>query len=145
MSLSGYNDDLDSSELAMYRGTVASAIRGKRGQAFLRELLATLDAMPDKKLIQYDLKDATGQVCTLGAICVARGLDTDKLDPENHKQLGATFNIARQLVAEIEFENDEFAERAPPEARWQRMRDWVASKIVTVRRDDAPQPHQEHP
>lgn len=130
MSRSGYSDELETAEMNLYRGTVDRAIRGKRGQAFLRELLCALDAMPEKKLIAHDLKDATGQVCTLGAICVARGLDTDKLDPENHKQLGGTFNIARQLVAAIEYENDEMAQRAPPEARWQRMRDWVASQIA---------------
>ena len=39
MSRSGYCDELEQSELAMWRGQVASAIRGKRGQAFLVELL----------------------------------------------------------------------------------------------------------
>ena len=36
--------------LIRYRGAVKSAIRGKRGQAFLREMLAALDAMPEKRL-----------------------------------------------------------------------------------------------
>ena len=52
MSRSGYVDDMcDEWALIRYRGAVKSAIRGKRGQAFLREMLAALDAMPEKRLI----------------------------------------------------------------------------------------------
>lgn len=52
MSRSGYTEDCDDNwQLIRWRGAVASAIRGKRGQAFLRELLAALDAMPEKRLI----------------------------------------------------------------------------------------------
>lgn len=52
MSRSGYVDDMcDQWALIRYRGAVSSAIRGKRGQAFLREMLAALDAMPEKRLI----------------------------------------------------------------------------------------------
>lgn len=130
MNRSGYSDDLTPWALIRWRGQVTSAIRGKRGQVFLRELLAVLDAMPDKKLIAHDLKDATGQVCTLGAIGVARGVDMSPLDPEEHEQLGNAFGIAPQLVAEIEFENDEgTCSIESPDRRWQRMRDWVAGAI----------------
>ena len=38
MSRSGYSDDLDNWDLIRWRGQVSSAIRGKRGQGFLREL-----------------------------------------------------------------------------------------------------------
>lgn len=147
MSRCGYSEDLDQWDLIRWRGAVASSIRGKRGQAFLRELLAALDAMPVKALIVGDLKDATGQVCTLGSIGVARGLDVDKLDPDDYEGLSMTFGIAEPLVREIEFENDECAQRHTPEMRWQRMRDWVASKIageVGVRAVESPQdPQQE--
>jgi hypothetical protein len=37
MSRSGYSDDLENWSLIRWRGAVASAIRGRRGQAFLRE------------------------------------------------------------------------------------------------------------
>lgn len=51
MSRSGYVDDMcDEWAMIRYRGAVKSAIRGKRGQAFLREMLAALDAMPEKRL-----------------------------------------------------------------------------------------------
>lgn len=57
MSRSGYSEDYDGDhwDLIRWRGAVASSIRGKRGQAFLREALAALDAMPEKKLITGDL------------------------------------------------------------------------------------------
>lgn len=55
MSRSGYTEDCDGWDLIRWRGAVASAIRGKRGQAFLREALAALDAMPEKQLISHDL------------------------------------------------------------------------------------------
>lgn len=52
MSRSGYVDDMcDQWAMICYRGAVSSAIRGRRGQAFLREMLAALDAMPEKRLI----------------------------------------------------------------------------------------------
>ena len=54
MSRSGYSDDYEPSNIAMWRGQVASAMRGKRGQAFLRELIEALDAFP--------IPEATGPV-----------------------------------------------------------------------------------
>jgi hypothetical protein len=39
-----------------WRGAVASAIRGGRGQAFLREMLAAMDAMPVKRLVANELR-----------------------------------------------------------------------------------------
>lgn len=56
MSRSGYSDDLDSWSMIRWRGAVTSATRGARGQAFFREMLAALDAMPEKKLIADDLE-----------------------------------------------------------------------------------------
>lgn len=44
MSRSGYVDDYEYLEL--YRASVERAIRGKRGQAFLRELAKVLDSVP---------------------------------------------------------------------------------------------------
>ena len=87
MSRSGYSECVDQWDLIRWRGAVNSAIHGKRGQAFLVELLAALDAMPVKELISEELIDEEGQVCALGAIGVARGLDMSKLDPEEHKDM----------------------------------------------------------
>ncbi len=107
MSRSGYTDDDCEGYHALWRGQVASAIRGKRGQAFLRELVDALDAMPEKKLIAEALQEQGGAVCALGAVGAKRGLDMKPLDPEDFKKLGKVFNLAHQLVCEVEYVNDE--------------------------------------
>lgn len=107
MSRSGYSDDCDDPlALGRWRGRVASALRGKRGQAMLRELAASLDAMPDKRLIAHELK-ADGEFCTLGVLGAARGLDLERLDPEDYDQVAAAFGIAPCMAQEIVYENDE--------------------------------------
>lgn len=130
MSRSGYVDDLASDEPLQYgrwRGRVASAIRGARGQKFLKDTLAALDAMPDKRLIDADLINED-QVCTLGAALLARGIGPDSFDPRDHEGIGAALNIAPCLVQEIEYMNDEAAPY-DPEERWQWMRRAVQKLI----------------
>lgn len=107
MSRSGYSDDCDGWDLIRWRGAVNSAIKGKRGQAFLRELAAALDAMPDKRLIADELQTAEGDYCTIGVLGAARGIDMSKLDPDDRETVAAAFNIAPALAAEIVYENDE--------------------------------------
>ena len=127
MSRSGYEDDPD--DLAMWRGQVASAIRGKRGQAFLREMVEALDAMPAKQLIT-DALQVDGQYCALGCIGAKRGFDMTNLDPKDAYKMSDVFNIARQLVQEIEFINDECgAYDETPEHRWRRIRDWAVEHL----------------
>jgi hypothetical protein len=50
MGRAGYSEDCDGWALIRWRGAVTSAIRGKRGQAFLREMLDALDALPVKRI-----------------------------------------------------------------------------------------------
>ncbi len=136
MSRSGYTDDWDFEWWyhIRWRGQVASAIRGKRGQAFLRELVQALDAMPEKRLIPNNLEHA-GNVCAIGSVGRARGIDMSKLDPEDYNSIAATFGIARQLVQEIEYMNDEGVCVSSPEQRWQKMRNWAVSQL---RKQDTP-------
>jgi hypothetical protein len=125
-----YEDDGgDPLGFGRFRGRVASAMRGKRGQAALRELLAALDAMPNKRLIRENLV-ADGEYCTLGVLGAARGLPMDDLDPEDYDRVAEAFGIAPVMVQEIEFMNDEGPSRTTPEERWRDMRQWVASKIA---------------
>ena len=138
MSRSGYNDcdDGDGAEWGqvMWRGAVASAMRGKRGQAFLREMVEALDAMPEKRLLAHVIKEECG-VCAIGSVGVRRGLDMTKLDPEDPRPIAEAFGIAASLVQEIEWLNDECGWiHETPEARWQRMRIWVESAIVEAKR-----------
>ena len=144
MGRSGYSDDIDDPEVfrmnAMWRGQVASAVRGKRGQAFLIELVRALDALPEKKLIANDLVrpaeegDLPPCVCAIGSVGLARGVDMTGLDPYDAETLSGVFGIAHQLVQEIEFMNDEAAWRETPEARWSRMRAWAISNLTPENR-----------
>lgn len=130
MSRSGYTDDYDFDPLALgrWRAQVASAIRGKRGQAFLRELVEALDAMPEKRLIANNLEHA-GSVCAIGSVGVKRGIEMSTIDPYDYDRLADTFGIAHQLVQEIEFMNDEGVYCTSPEERWAAMRKWAVSEI----------------
>ena len=129
----------DDGRIAMWRGQVASAVRGKRGQKFFRDLIDALDALPEKRLITHDLIKG-GEVCALGALGMKRGIELEKLDPEDPEAVGAKFDIAHQLAAETVYMNDEANDwrlvdgkyvRETPEQRWQRMRNWAASNIKT--------------
>jgi hypothetical protein len=128
MSRSGYSDDIDDNwNLIRWRGQVASAIRGKRGQAFLRELVAALDALPEKRLIANNLEHA-GNVCAIGSVGLVRGVDMSALDPHDSDAISGVFGIAHQLVREIEFMNDEQYYKTPEE-RWSEMRAWAVQNI----------------
>lgn len=128
MSRSGYSDDGDDLGLGRWRGQVASAIRGKRGQAFLRDLIEALDAMPEKKLIANEL-EAKGNVCAIGSVGVKRGVDMSKLDPEDPDGIAGAFGIAHQLVQEIEYMNDEAFYGKDAEGRWKFMRAWAVENL----------------
>lgn len=138
MSRSGYSDDYEN--IALYRNAVDRAIGGKRGQAFLREMAAALDAMPVKELVA-DVIAQDGDVCAIGAVALARRLDVAGLDAEDADAVASRFGIARALAAEIAYENDECGERwtrrgfrsETPAERWTRMRAWVERHI---RRND---------
>jgi hypothetical protein len=133
MSRSGYtDDDCEEYPLALWRGAVNSAIKGKRGQAFLRDLIAALESMPTKRLIDNELEE-NGEVCALGSVGRQRGLDMASLDLWDWGNLAKSFGIAEAMAREIMYVNDE-AYWGPghetPEARWQRMYEWAKSELT---------------
>lgn len=128
MSRSGYSDNCEN--LGLWRSAVWRAINGARGQAFLRELIAALDAMPEKRLIAGELiRD--GEVCAIGSVGLARGMDMTRIDYESPRFVGRAFGIARSMAAEIEYENDgdHHYDTETAEARWHRMRAWAVSNL----------------
>jgi hypothetical protein len=127
MSRHDYSDDCDDILMhGRWRGRVASAIRGKRGQKLLKEMAEALDAMPVKRLIAGELR-AEESYCALGVVGAKRGLDMDGLDPEDAETVAQTFDIAEPLAREIVYVNDE--SHGTPEQRWETVRQWVQAQI----------------
>ena len=153
MSRSGYVDDEDyGGQFAMWRGQVRNAIRGRRGQRLLRDMIAALDAIPEKCLVSNHLVTTDGEVCALGALGKYRGVDLTELeegidadgevdDPDSLSEgLAAKFDAAHQLIREIQYLNDECFDwhyvnnvrvQYTPEERWQKMRDWAEKNLKT--------------
>lgn len=139
MSRSGYTDDCEN--YAMWRGQVASAIRGKRGQQLLRDMATGMDAMQEKILIAHELEH-DGAYCALGVVGAKRGTDMTRVDPEECESVAGALNIARQLAREVAYVNDEAQpyyyaivdgkrDIVPetPAQRWIRVRQWVAENL----------------
>lgn len=133
MSRSGYTDDeYDAWATIRWRGAVAQAIRGRHGQAFLREMLTALDALPEKRLIADDLQDAYDPdcVCALGAVGRARSADMSHLDPYDRETVADTFRITDALAFEVMWINDDGGPwKETPEARFARVRLWIESHL----------------
>jgi hypothetical protein len=128
MSRSGYIDDYDDPlVIGRWRGMVSSAIRGKRGQKFLQDLVAALDEMQNKRLVANQLITFDGNVCALGALGIARSVDLSRLDPEDSEAMAKTFGIAECLAQETVYMNDEQYSHLTPEQRWMAVRSWAAS------------------
>lgn len=135
MSRHGYSDDIEQWQMIKWRGQVASAIRGKRGQRLLLDLIAALDAMPEKVLIAEELVNSEGDVCALGAVGKRRGLAMGNLDPEESESVAEVFDIAYPLACEITYINDEgnfFRRDETPQQRWERVRAWAIGHVQPV-------------
>jgi hypothetical protein len=111
------------------RGAIASAIRGKRGQAFLKEMLEAMDALPEKKLIAYEFINCYGQVCALGSVMIRRhGFGT-------FKETAASYlGISRALVEEIIHINNSCKDESD-EDRFVRVRRWTNRNIERITHD----------
>lgn len=146
MSRSGYSDDLDQWALIRWRGAVAAAIKGKRGQSLLKELEGSLLALPEKALCKHDFADPKdGTVCALGAVALKRKMDKGetleaaikKLAEEfpegtEAEEVKAEFGIAEALAKEITYINDEQGDyEETPQIRYRRVLEWVREQIKT--------------
>lgn len=146
MSRSGYDDSyaIEQWDLIRWRGAVTSALRGKRGQAFLKEMLAALKALPFPVLVKNELETLTPMslshwgmhpvetVCALGAVGKARGIDMSKLDPENSATVSHVFGIAEAMAKEIVYINDEqgsYFTGSSPENRYRDVMAWLVNQI----------------
>lgn len=131
MSRHGYIEDMDDQwGFIRWRGAVKSALRGQCGQSFLRELVAALEALPEKRLIRRDLEEG-GQVCALGAVGRERGMELGLLDPADYSTVAEKFRLPEALAREVMYLNDEGgSHRETDEQRFTRMRAWAQSALV---------------
>ena len=151
-------DAYDDLRAAGWAANVRRCMRGRAGQAFLWELYQSLEALPSKRLIQHSL-EARGEYCALGAVALSRGIEipaelratddeADDWDDEGtYEVMGKLLRVKELLAREIMWQNDDCDDvhdvEGPaqawcsgpsrydsPEERWQRMREWVVSKLA---------------
>ena len=134
MGRSGYEDSgFDSQEdqwsYIRYRGALKSAIRGKKGQTFLKELAEELDAMSVKELVANELEDGEN-FCALGVLGNKRGLVMRDIDPDDIEFCAELFNMNEKLYREIVYINDECCwHENKKNERWKKVRKWVDENI----------------
>jgi hypothetical protein len=74
----------------LWQANLMRSVRGRAGQAALRELKTALDAMPEKRLIEGHLvKD--GEVCTVGAFALGKVMSKGKAREEALAELEAEY------------------------------------------------------
>lgn len=144
MSRHGFVDleDLEYDHLAegRWKARLQAALRGKRGQVFLRDLIEALDAMEAKELHAHNLGGDC--VCAMGALARARGVMVadlqEELDDEDGDHgwatevMGDRLDIAPSLAREVAYRNDECGwQKETPAQRWRRMRRWAEKRLTT--------------
>ena len=141
-----------------FQGNIRRAVAGKKGRKFLIELEAALLALPEKRLASgamaasegmggFDGKPivATGDVCALGAVAVARALAAgksrqavlrelaEKFDPEEQAWTLTTeaahyLKICHPLAYAVVYQND-VSSAQTPEKRYENVLAWVQRKL----------------
>jgi hypothetical protein len=113
-----YSDDEDfPGQFGLWQGNCQRSMRGKAGQAALRELEAALVAWPSKRLGRELFVERAGAACALGVLAVARkqqeGVSLDEAlsvladkDPEDMEQHGEDMGLPRLVVWAIVAQND---------------------------------------
>lgn len=114
MSRSGYRDDYGDDypgQLELYRANVARSIRGKAGQARLRELREALLALPEKRLADDLFAPATGEACALGVWAKRHMPDAEAVqkfdgDDDDTARLLKPFGWPNLVVRDLVYIND---------------------------------------
>jgi len=139
-----YHDDDDEcpSLDGLREGWVQNAIRGGRGQRFLRDLVDALDALPTPELSSGALEDpATGCCCAFGAVRRLRGPEEVRLwfDPAEEDRppddLAVPFDVSWALAWRVVQVNEERScSNSEPDRRrrWADVRDWAVRHLNRV-------------
>ena len=121
-------------------GAMQGAIRGRRGQQLLRDLVAGLDALPVPELAAGALEDPeTGCLCALGAVRLHRGaeavpLSFEPTDPDiDWRELAEPFNISLTLANAVVSQNEygsELNDEQSRRRRWLSVRAWAVGHLI---------------
>jgi hypothetical protein len=121
-------------------GALQSAIRGRRGQRLLRDLIAGLDALQAQELAAGALEDPeTGCVCALGVVRLQRGPEAVPLrfDPTDEdvdwRELAETFDISETLANAVVAQNEYGSKRNDEQSRsrrWLSVRAWAVEHLI---------------
>lgn len=146
-------------QAALWEANMERSLRGRKGQAALRELEAALLALPEKRLIANDTVSADGAVCSIAALAKHRGYkgnlelpqmagDGDDWDNESGDKffdeyeyeeaveaammkVAGDLGIPRMVAFAIIYENDDGMWREPtPERRYEHMLKWTQRQIA---------------
>jgi hypothetical protein len=132
----GYSEDEDfPGQFGLWQANCRRSLKGKAGQAVLRELEQALLALPEKRLISYELKNEEGEVCAVGALAKYRGVETTKADPEEMEEVGVELGMPRlvawKVVCVNDIELDGYGSHSiTPEERYDKMLEWVRRQIA---------------
>lgn len=125
-------DTMPEKRLAPFELEISAEADAKHAQRWA-EIVKCDPAEYFERVLQRAPGVKDGDVCALGALGKARGLDMSDLDPEDPDTVAGAFDVASPLVREIVYMNDECSSYSEtPEQRWQRMRRWVESQIVNA-------------
>lgn len=135
-----YSEDEDfPGQFGLWQGNVQRSLRGKKGQAELRELKAALLALPEKRLIIGAL-ERDGEVCAIAAYAKYKGLSLAeyKPDPElydedvDSDEVGIAGGMPRLVAWEVVCRNDMHYDNCTPEQRYEKMLAWVERMLKPV-------------
>jgi len=140
-----YQDDYGGFEPWMegqQAGALRSAIRGRRGQQLLRDLVAALDALSVPELSAGALEhEELGCCCAFGVVRRYRGPDAvplyyhpteEDLDPPHFTE---PFNVAPALAWAVVESNEGWSDSNQESARrqrWARVRAWAVKHLLAV-------------
>lgn len=135
-----YDDDSDPCQEGLIAGALRSAVQGKRGQQFLRDLVQALDALPLPELAAGALEDEeTGCCCAFGAVRRLRGADAvplwfnpmeEDMTPDN---LAEPFNVSETLAWAVVQANEDGMtgnDESTRRLRWKEVRNWAVQRLI---------------
>jgi hypothetical protein len=144
------DDDWEPWMDGQWAGALRSAIRGRRGQQFLRDLVNALDALPEPELSAGALEDEeTGCCCAFGAVRRFRGAESVPLyfhpmeEDVTPDHLTEPFDVSRALAWEVVEANEGWCKSNSPETRRQRFKEvrrWAVGALLSPPIEGSPAP-----